>query len=268
MILANDADGFLLNAAIGAQTQPDWEPALRALLTSCKREVGAAFHSFYVRGSVACGTAYKGSSDLDAVLVLDDALGERRPDWAARAGDALVAAHPFITEIEVVVLGRQALIAAASSPGSRGPVMAQWCFLLGLFGRCLEGESVLDALGRFRAGPECAFVLRHLPRDLVVFEQRRASGGKKLCVWTAKKLLRAAGELRMLDDHRFTRDLGPCARRFAEVFPDEAATGEQLLRWAIAPVEDLGPLAGVAARIGPRLAQAAEARGLTLDTND
>ena len=152
------------------------------------------------------------------------------------------------------MLGRGALLAAAADPRAAGPVMAQWCFLLALWGRCLDGTDLLPRLGRFRPGPETAYVMCSLPADLRRFEQRLAAARaglpspsaeaelRRLCVWTCKKLLRAGAELAMLHDGRFTRDLTPCARRFAERLPHCADAARHLLRIAIEPSSDLDVL--------------------------
>ncbi len=275
--LERDADGSFVNPAQQGAVQDEWRPALDAVTAACRREAGPAFHSFYVRGSVACGTAVQGSSDLDTVLVLEDGAGERRPDWQLALSERLLAVHPFITDIEVVVLGRGALLAAVTDPRGAGPVMAQWCFLLALWGRCLDGTDLLPALGRFRPGPATAYVLCSLPPDLRRFEQRLAAARgavpspsveadlRRLCVWTCKKLLRAGAELAMLRDGRFTRDLAPCARRFAEHLPPYTDAAHRLLEMAIEPPSDLGVLERMVRELEPVLRREAEAAGLSLE---
>jgi hypothetical protein len=274
--LDTDEHGWFLSPARHAEVQEAWRPALAELTAGCRDEIGAGFHSFYVRGSVACGTAVTGSSDLDAVIVVDDDEGERRPAWQHPLAARVLAGSPFITDVEVVVLGRGAL-AAALDPRAAAPVMAQWCFLLAVWGRCLEGTDLVPALGRFRPGHEVAYVVRSLPSDLRQFEARlakvRAAGPspaalaelQRLCVWTCKKLLRSGAELAMLDDGRFTRDLAPCSRRFAQRLPEHAATARALLEWAIVPPTDLAPLEQIVQRLEPTLARAAEEAGLVLD---
>ncbi len=275
--LETDAEGWLLHPGTGRALQEEWVPALETMKSTCRREAGAGFHSFYVRGSVACGTAIKGSADLDTVLLVDDDLGERRPEWQHPLAVNVIAQSPFITDVEVVVLGRGGLLAATADPAGAGPVMAQWCFLLALGARCLVGEDVLPELGRFRPGPEIAYVLRSLPPSMRIFEARLTQARAKmpsdegqhelhsLCSWTCKKLLRSGAELAMLTDSRFTRDLGPCASQLANHLPEFADTARQLLEWAIEPPDDLAGLEQVVRELEPVLTGAAVEKGLMLD---
>ena len=126
--LETDSEGWPVHPGAGRSLQDEWRPALEKVAATCRSESGGRFHSFYVRGSVACGTAVRGSSDLDTVLLVDDDLGERRPDWQYPLEADVLAESPFITDVEVVVLGRGALLAATADSASAGPVMAQWCF--------------------------------------------------------------------------------------------------------------------------------------------
>ncbi|HEY3450666.1 MAG TPA: hypothetical protein VGK67_30195 [Myxococcales bacterium] len=277
VFLQLDEQGFFRSAAADTPVQEAWRPALELLTRECRREAGERFSGFYVRGSVASATAVKGSSDLDTVVLLDDDEGERRPRWQVPLGRRLLAEHPFITELEVVVLGRGALRRAVEDPSAAGPVMAQWCFLLALWGRCLAGVDILPELGRFRPGPGTAYVMCYLPADLRTFEERLAQLRaaepspevegqlRRLCVWTCKKLLRSGAELAMVRDGRFTRDLAPSARRFSERLPGHAADARQLLEWAIAPPFDLSGLERVVRRLEPVLVREALADGLTLE---
>lgn len=275
--LAEDAAGWLINPATGRTLQEEWRPAVQRVASTCRQEAGTGFDSFYVRGSVACGTAVKGSSDLDILLLLDDDAGERRPEWQHLLAERVLTESPFITDLEVVVLGRGALRAAVVDPERAGPVMAQWCFLLALGSRCLEGENILPELGRFRVGPEIAYVIRSLPPSLRVFEARLAHARAEspshevnedlrvLCTWTCKKLLRAGAEIAMLTDPRFTRDLGPCAQQLGKRFPELADTAQQLLEWAIDPPYDLSGLERVVRKLEPVLTHSAIESGLILD---
>ena len=146
-------------------------------------------------------------------------------------------------------------------------------FLLALGARCLEGEDIVPALGRFRPGPDIAYVLRSLPPSMRTFEARLARARadvpsdevqrelRALCTWTCKKLLRSGAELAMLTDGRFTRDLGPCTRQLAKELPDFADTARQLLEWAIEPVEELSGLQQVVRELEPVLALSAREKG-------
>lgn len=271
--LASDTDGWLVNQAHGSELQDDWRPALDALVAAARAEEGDTFHSVYVRGSVAAGQGVHGSSDLDLVVLVDDEAGERRPGWQVPLGERLIAAAPFITDIEVVVLGRATLLAAAADLRGAQPVMAQWVFLLAVGARCVAGEDILSRLPRFRTGTDTAFVLRSLPVAMREFESRLAAARtdvalRKLCAWTCKKLLRSGAELAMLDDHRFTRDLGPSARQLAARLPDHAEAARQLLAWAIDPPTDLAPLAALARVLEPALVNEALARGVVMDAGE
>lgn len=276
--LEADGAGWLVNAAAGAVTQPDWRPVLADLVEACRRRVGPGYRATCVRGSVACGTAIKGSSDLDLVVLIDDDAGERRPAWQADLEAKLLVDHPFVTDLEVVVLGRGALAEARRDEAAAGPITAQWRFLLALFARTLDGEDLLPGLGRFRAGPAIAYVMKHLPVDLAGFATRLAAlraapegpatraARKKLSTWTVKKLLRAGAELAMLRDGRFTRDLAPCARRLAARLPEHAALADRLLERAIHPPDDdLAEVEEAVRTLGPALGKAARDAGLTLE---
>lgn len=275
-----DEQGWLRSAATEGAIQEAWQPALDALTAACRREAGRTFHSVYVRGSVACGVAVPGSSDLDAVLVLDDDHGERRPAWQQPLAAEILAQSPFVTDVEVVVLGRGALLRAVVDPILAGPVMEQWCFLLAQWGRCLAGTDMLAELGRFRPGASVAYVLRSLPIDMREFEARldearaqapspgRDAALRRLCTWTCKKLLRSGAELAMLDDGRFTRDLVPCSQRFAKRLPEHADSARRLLEWAIQPPTELEAIERVVKNLEPVLVRAARDAGVGVGPTD
>jgi uncharacterized protein len=256
-ILHADRNGYLPQVDCSMALQPDWQPLANAALEVCRSCLGDRFHSVYVRGSVARGTAVPGVSDIDIVAL---AAGEM-PDGAhARlddCADQLLRQYSIASGVELVALPEQEFLAAARYRSLR--------FAISLGGYPLGGADVRARLARPRLGPDAithAHQVSHWRRAAI---RRLAADDtdenvRLTCRRVMKRILRSAFELVMLEINGYTRDLYPCTRLAAREFPSKAPALWTALDLAVNPTTDRTFIADVLAGLSDWLEEGAKER--------
>ena len=115
--------------------QPEFQALTDASLAAAKSALGERLSAFYLHGSVAMGDAIPRISDLDAMLVLNDAVTEHDLAWQKDAEKQLTAQYPVADEVHLSLLS-QADLAANSFA----------CFALKYNAALLYGSDAVAAL--------------------------------------------------------------------------------------------------------------------------
>ena len=247
-LLASGSDGRLLPAVV-QRVAPPWDEAVRDGVATNRALFGDRVHSVYVRGSVARGTAVVGRADLDLHALVRGAPELGRParrDVARR----LEAAHPWCPRFELRASAIERLRLDRATPLGT---------MLALLSLCVAGADVRPMLPRPRAGREAWMQLPTLERAL---DRARADVDRdpalveKRCGWLARRIVRAGLELASVRVPVFSRDLYPCYRVFAHVFPEHGRAMWRAVELGVAPTPSRADLLALVA-LGESVAAAA-----------
>ncbi|MEZ5989443.1 MAG: hypothetical protein R3F30_10025 [Planctomycetota bacterium] len=236
---AVDAQGFLINPCRRNLIQPRWDDAVQAVIDTYRQRLGPKLDSVYLRGSVPCGTAIEGVSDLDSVALVLDQDEAEVPDWALEADVDLCDRFPFVSGFELWTMPRRTLLLAEGADPFR--------FVLKTQGLCVEGPDILPELPRCRVDGRAIQHLPHLAEDLEGLEDDWAAGvepveAEEICTWMCKRLVRAGLELVLPEEGRYSRDLWPCYEAFSSRHPDMEPAMRQALEWAVRPTDMVEPV--------------------------
>lgn len=234
-VIPVDAEGYLVRDLDAARIQPRWREAVDFAVALYREHLGADLSSVYVRGSVARGEAVEGVSDVDTFALAKEAPQDYGPGWGRDAHRRFVAAFPFTTGLEVIVLNRHEILEDERK--------RQWRFLLVTQAVCVEGEDVIPGLPRFRPDVEAVAFLRGVRRAMRRMRaelpgEETAAGRASLFAWAAKRVLRAGMELVMTREQAYSKDLWPSYAMFARHYPDRGPAMRRALEWVLAGPED------------------------------
>lgn len=242
-----DEDGYLVPDLDARQLTGPWGDLVRASVEVYQRIYGEALHSVYVRGSVARGLAVEGLSDVDTWAVLHGTgtggMVSCPPELGAEEA-ALGARWSGCTEVELCVSHLERVLREPRGSFART--------LLALQATCVHGDDIVPTLPRVRPGPE-AFGAVWFVSGAMATVQEEVPGETSptevagWCRWIAKAWVRAAFELVMADDQRWTRDVELCALAVGQHRPEHAAGVAALGRLVVDPLTDAGALMDVAA---------------------
>ena len=203
-----DVDGYVVNPASPDRIIPAVRQALERWLAVVIRPHGDLVHGVYLRGSVAAGQAVEGLADLDLVILL-------REDSLALQESLEHESRLFLAGVRPP-LAPDLLICPAATAGAR----PRLDMVLATQACCLAGQRYSPNRRGYLPGPQMFLAIPWLVEDLAdcrqpppgtdLAQQRRA-----LC----KLLIRAAFELVMEREERYTNSLYYCVRSFARYYP-------------------------------------------------
>ena len=235
--LKADSEGFLFSDANVEKIRWPWTDALEFARRVEVDRLGECLHSLYLRGSVACGTALEGRSDLDLFAVLhheDSAAGSSGP-WPKKNLAEFYAQFPFVTSLETSHI----TLAAVHGP------FHYYRFMMNVSAVCVWGEDLLPEIPRYKADAPIAEewfrVFPHLVDNFVedLHNSNEEERTKHLCHDMMKAFLRTGMFLVMRRHNGYTRDLYPSYLCFSKYYPDKAPTMQRCLEFAVNPIADV-----------------------------
>lgn len=237
--LGLDESGYIINPASLEKVQERYLPVIEEVKQEYIKHFGANLHSIYLRGSVAKGEAIENVSDIDSFAIVSLKNAEIDTDWTSAFNQSLVASHPFITGVEIVVIPMGELEGCS---GDKIMIKTQSI--------CIYGESISDALPLMKPGKDIAQHVKGIEREI---EKTKAwlEGShaeeeiKQKCIWIMKRVLRSGFELVMEDLQKYTRDIYCCYHGFSEVYPEKKEAMYQVLELAVEPTLDKSKILGV-----------------------
>lgn len=245
-----DANGFIQSLEI-VPFQMEFEGILNDSLRHVNSEFDAReLHSVYVYGSVACGRARLGTSDLDLLLVF------KTPD--AERNRQLKDIEERLSVCHGDTVRDAGLAAATLDEIFSGTNQTGWgCFLKHMC-RNLQGPDLGRLFGPFRPSKSVVFGLNDdlLQQTRAFFD--RKSHEQKSRIALSRKLIRASiGLCLELEQHPFwSTDLQECVNTFALHYPAQSEQMKQLLLIATGyetgQAEAIASLKQFAAWFGPR----------------
>ncbi len=237
-----DQDGYLQNSGSPSLIQPAFRPLLDAATVLCQELANSSLICLYVRGSVAAGRAFLGSSDLDLVLISKDGEPAVTPD--RQQISAFTSEFVSITsEVDLTVLQLAVLLESTEYARLRVYLKTQSVLLV--------GEDIRPRLPRFRPDGSLA---RYMHPDLDVeldYLSRIFSGDRTIdrsyggmtrptrfwCVWTMRTVLRAAGLLAMTRSGIYESDLKSCRDQASMLYPELAPLLHEAYTLALDPTD-------------------------------
>jgi uncharacterized protein len=234
--LETDAEGFLISDANVEKIRWPWTDALEFARRVEVVRLGERLHSLYLRGSVACGTALEGKSDLDLFAVLhdeDSAAGSPGP-WPKEKLAEFYAQFPFVTSLET------SHITLAAVHGH----FHYYRFMMNISAVCVWGQDLLPEIPRYKADDPIAEewfrIFPHLVDNFVedLHNSDEEVRSKHLCHDMMKAFLRTGMFLVMRRHNGYTRDLYPSYLCFSQYYPDKEPTMQRCLEFAVNPIAD------------------------------
>ncbi|NVD06435.1 nucleotidyltransferase domain-containing protein [Vibrio sp. JPW-9-11-11] len=206
--------------------QPQYQPAIDALVSFVKTGLGENLHSVYLYGSVARKTAKPNHSNLDVIVVTQHPFGDIKTTLFNSIRWRFQKAYPFITEINF----KTALVSEVASLDS----IFSWGFQLRHCSVCIYGDDLSECFGDYEPSWEIAKYWNMDVEDWVaVYRNRIARADKepdqiRAQKIIAKKLLRASYSLVMHKDKRWYDDPIECGRAFLRYHPEKQVEIERL----------------------------------------
>ena len=235
-----DENGFLQNDCAWEKVPLHWQELVEETKNHYLNNLGDTVHSIYLRGSVPAGIAIDGVADLDTfALVKNSNKSWAHFSWGKKLENELLQKYPFAKGIEIVQSG--------ISPNGELSNL-HLAPILKLQSICLWGESVLPALPAYRPGPELLRNYRWIKEDLIdlLLLPTNSEDFKS----ALKTILRTGFELVMEREQKFTTDLYPCWKSFAQYYPEWEGEMEKVLLYILEPPKDKRALQELADGLG------------------
>ena len=206
------AAGFIVNDC-RPLSPSEWDEPISLVMEKAQLRLGQAMHSAYLRGSLARGTWVNGVSDLDMLVIYEDA-GAAQFDWrwTIELSRELMGRFPFCAGLDANFLNKKIL--------EESPKGASYRFMLKTQSLCIYGDDIIGRLPPCRPDTSAMFSFRGLAGDIDCAAEDLDSSGDAtgICRWLMRRIVRAAGEIAMLQDGRFTRDLCSCTETYLSHF--------------------------------------------------
>jgi len=246
-VLHTDSEGFLVSQSSMENIVQPWDEPVQELVEKFRAELGDEMHSLYIRGSLVRGTAIKGVSDIDGLVLVRGDPKDIDWSWRREFATELREKYPFVMGVD---FGKASV---DSVMNGEHKVRA---FLIKTLSACAAGEDISDRLPRVKPGRD-ALIARWKFEEKIrpdYFTEPDITL-KHRTKWTGKQILRAGMELVMEDEQAYSRDLYPCYELFSRHYPEKEAAMRRALKQALFSAEDEADFAAMRDDIGPWLAE-------------
>lgn len=221
-----DKQGFLINPASLPDPSSDWFAVVNYITENLKALFGNNLHSIYLRGSVAASCAETAMSDLDMFVLL---FSKQEIYWEhiseSEEWERYCLQHfPVFHKLDLYKTAYKANIQNAY-PNLASVIKTQSI--------CVYGTDVSLAISPYKASHIKPLHLKWLRKDLDHFYESYCD--LDACSAIMKILLRAAFDLVMEKDGRYTNSLYFCWRSFSEHYPEKENHFRQALDWYLNP---------------------------------
>jgi len=230
-LLIPNKDGYFDRAIDPSQPiQAIWQKPLKLCVKEIQARLPNLIHSIYLRGSVARGSAVKGISDIDIVIVTKNTIVDFDKSWERPFIKVVRQRYHFVDDIEFGIVSYQSLFNFSRPIGVR--------ILLKLQGRCIKGEDLIPRLPEVYPN-KSSFI--HIPyfhafQKRIKFTLQTKEVYLPVFVpWVAKRYIRTGFELCIEKENFFTRDLYKCYEVFGKYYPEKKHPMYNLLGQALEP---------------------------------
>lgn len=222
-----DEEGYVINPASLEKIQEEWKPVIQDIIEAYQGHFGEKVKNVYIRGSVAKGEAVKGVSDIDSFAYIDLPRNSIDTGWEEEAEGKIEEKNPFLEGAELT-----------SRPLAIGPMNV----ILLNQSVCVYGSPI--DVRKVKPGKEMMMHILNLEKRIEILEDKIGGAHseeeiKSACVWFAKDMLRTGFELVMERANKYTRDLYPCYKTFADYYPEKETQMREILHYALNPTGDM-----------------------------
>lgn len=239
-----DSHSKVINPASRSKIQGDYRPAVDLALSQIKSNLPEKeIVSIYLRGSVGCGKAIRGISDIDIVTITRAAINDVNLKWRQKSNSLITARYPFITLVDFAVISENELLHGEKYHNLQ--IYLKTCSVK------LYGKEILPKIPAVIPGRELALrMYPDLNKEMSKLKEKFLPGVKDLsysgqdrpisfwCVWTARVLIRSGLALSMINEQIYTPDLKECYSTFSKHYKNMAPGMKKALRYAISPTDD------------------------------
>lgn len=228
-----DNEGYIIPDVEEDYIVPPWADAVQFVVDELKQQSGIS--SCYVWGSVPRGQALLNESDLNFICITEaDLSGVNH--WLF---NEMAIRFPFVNGIEIKSVGYTQLYLDTDGLGRPYYQMILKTQALHLF-----GEDVTQKIFPFKPGVEMLGYVLHLKDEYQVFkkqiiEDKKIGAEVSSNKWFFKRIVRSMGEIAMLKNQLYSRDLFLCFKSFAEVYPQHESMAYRVLKNSITGEEDV-----------------------------
>ena len=228
-----DRQGYILPEVSLAWVRSPYPPVIAALREQCRTVFLSDLHSLYLTGSVVKGTARPGQSDLDALAVLQVAPAPAHEELARRVADAVAERYPFVTEVSLLLAGREDIL-SEEERYDMGFFVKSLCV-------CVAGKDLGEHLPQYRPSIALAGGTNGNIRLLLDDRRRRLVSTTDpaevaaICRGIMRKIVRTGFTLVMPRYQGWTSDLTRSATIFASYYPSQSEAMQEALTLAQVP---------------------------------
>ncbi len=242
--LSVDEHGFIVKVASPEKFQETWKPVIEEIKKVYLENFGEKIHSIYIRGSVAKGEAVEGISDVDSFAVVRNKEDEVDESILEGLETQIENKFPFVqgAEMGVISLGRL-------------DNRSSFKMMIKTQAVCIYGEDLSNEIAPYKIDKGLFIHSHNLEKSITstikgLEEMQDKSEIEEKCRWIMKNILRSGCEIVITRSQKYTRDLYPCYKVFAEYYPEHEAEMKEVLTLAISPTEDKEKIVEVLERFG------------------
>lgn len=231
-VLKTDKNGFLIKKVSLRLIDLYWMKILNRMVLAYKNKFGENIHSIYVRGSIPLGTAQKGFSDVDLIVILNKPISKAEEKWEQMLENKIKRQFPSIKYFDVKFTTKEQVITSK-----------KLCLFIKTGSVCLYGKDMSPEIHKIKPGKDTVIHSRYIGRILQIerpkiVESKSESITKGLCSTLMKPILRVGYELVAEREKAFTRDLYFCYKGFIKYYPQKEKDMYRVLELAINPTSD------------------------------
>ena len=226
-------EGTIINPASQEKIPENWKAPVEKTVEIYKSHYGDKLVSVYIRGSVTRGKAIDGVSDIDSIAIVDLDSNELEDiSWSNPLQKEILAAYPFVQRVEIDPVSLTDFKERNDIP-----------IVLATQSVCIYGKDIAEDLPPLHPGKE---IFLHLPamEQIVakwtkrIEESSDSEATKRIVSSVMKRRVRSGSELTAERSQKYTRDLYPSWKVFAEYYSEKAAEMRQALEFSINPTDN------------------------------
>lgn len=221
-----DSQGFLISDTAPTLIREPFRSAVDEAIETIPRRVEGLL-SLVLRGSVPRGLGRTDRSDLDFVVFLDE--GANDPPNTVQLASDLGERHGLRGRVDIEWV--------RWSEVCRSRSLRYFKYIVSFQSLLLAGADLSVEVPRYRVSPELATLLPQLEARRQHAQTLLGDSGflPGVCAWLSRSVIRAAFELTLSADGRYSRDLSLCAEAFSSAYPSMSGHMETVMHAAINP---------------------------------